>query len=184
MPKKVLIILTDGFEEIEAVTPIDILRRAGLEVLVAGLEKKEVKGSHGLQVTAEFLLKDLTELPEAVILPGGPGAETLGASDAVKKWIEKMRSADKTVAAICAAPAAVLAKNGFLKGRNATSFPGYEKEMNAGGALFSTERVVTDGLFVTSRGAGTTMEFSLELAKRLAGEAAAVKVARQILAKD
>ena len=78
--KKVLIILADGFEEMEAVTPIDILRRAGLEVVVAGLEKKEVTGAHGIQLTADVLLNDVGETPEMIILPGGPGADKLGRS--------------------------------------------------------------------------------------------------------
>ena len=78
--KKVLVVLTDGFEEIEAITPIDILRRAGLDVLVAGLDKMELTGSHGVRVTADLLLKDVKDTPEAIVLPGGRGAPTLGAS--------------------------------------------------------------------------------------------------------
>ena len=83
LSNKVLIILTDGFEEVEAVTPIDILRRAGLEVVVAGLDKKEVTGSHGLRVITDILLNEFKEMPEALVLPGGPGAETLGKSKEV-----------------------------------------------------------------------------------------------------
>lgn len=189
MLKKVLIILTDGFEEIEAVTPIDILRRAGFSVTVAGLEKKEVKGSHGIRVIADCLLSDISvearhavPLPDAILFPGGPGAEALGKSQAVKSWIEKMRGAGRIVGAICAAPAAVLAPTGILEGKKATCFPGYEKRLGAK-AVFSSERVVTDGDLVTSRGPGTAMEFSLELVRKLAGPSKAAEISGTVLAR-
>lgn len=179
--KKVLVVLADGFEEIEAVTPIDILRRAGFSVTVAGLEKKEVKGSHGITLSADTLLKDVRDLPDALVFPGGPGAEAVGKSEAVKTWIQKMRDAGRTVGAICAAPAAVLAPTGILDGKKATCFPGYEKRLGAK-AVFSTDRVVTDGELVTSRGPGTAMEFSLELVRKLAGPQKAAEISGTILA--
>ena len=181
--KKVLIILTDGFEEIEAITPIDILRRAELDVVIAGLDKKVVTGSHGVLLTTDVLLKEVKDLPDAIVIPGGPGAEDLGRSRAVREWVLKMNQAKKTVSAICAAPAAVLAPTGILDGKTATCFPGYENRLDAGGATFSPERVVTDGDVVTSRGAGTAMEFSLELVRKLAGAPKAQEVSEKILAR-
>ena len=187
--KKVLLVLADGFEEIEAITPIDILRRADLEVLVAGLSKKVVTGSHGVVVTTDVLLKEVgaihespLRLPDAIIFPGGPGAEELGRSTAVRDWVRKMADAKKIVGAICAAPAAVLAPTGILEGKKATCFPGYETRLAAGGAEFSPERVVVDGELITSRAAGTAMEFSLELVRKLAGPQIASDIAGKILA--
>ena len=189
MAKKVLIILTDGFEEIEAVTPIDILRRAGCEVLVAGLAKKVVTGSHGIVLTTDIVLSDpvvaarlTASLPDAIVIPGGPGAEDLGRSTLVREWLHRMSEAKKMVGAICAAPAAVLAPSGVLEGKKATCFPGYENRLSAGGAVLSQDRVVMDGRFITSRSPGTAMEFSLELARMLEGDAAADQIAEKILA--
>ena len=188
MPKKVLIVLVDGFEEIEAVTPIDILRRAGLEVVVAGLEKKEVTGSHGIHLTADILLTDIAAqgrapLPDAVVLPGGPGAEKLGGSADLASFLEKMKNSDRLIGAICAAPAVVLGSAGMLDGKKATCFPGYEKQLGPK-VTFVENRVVTDGKIVTSRAAGTALEFSLELVRRLADERTAAEVGRQIMARD
>jgi len=180
--KKVLLVLTDGFEEIEAITPIDILRRADLQVIVAGLSKKVVTGAHGVMVTTDVLLKEVNELPDALVFPGGPGAEELGRSTAVREWVRKMGEAKKIVGAICAAPAAVLAPTGILEGKKATCFPGYETRLAAGGAIFSSERVVTDGDVITSRGAGTALEFSLELVRRLASPQVASEISGKILA--
>ena len=174
-------VLTDGFEEIEAVTLIDILRRAGLQVLVAGLEKREVTGSHGIRLTADLLLKEMKETPDAIVLPGGPGADSLGKSAEVKAIVQHLYSAGKTVAAICAAPAVVLAPAGILDGKKATCFPGMEGAFGPK-TTFSKERVVTDGNVITSRGAGTAMEFSLELVRKLVGAAKANEVAEKILA--
>ena len=180
---KVLVVLTDGFEEIEAVTPIDILRRADFHVTVAGLAKKVVTGSHGIVLTTDAILADIKEMPDAIVIPGGPGAEELGRSKVLREWLAKMAQAKKTVAAICAAPAAVLAPAGVLEGKKATCFPGYETRLGAGGAEFSAERVVTDGDLVTSRSAGTAMEFSIELVRKLAGNAKAAEVSEKILAR-
>ena len=181
MGKKVLVILVDGFEEIEAVAPIDILRRAGLKVIVAGLEKKDVTGSHGIRLTADSLLKEISKIPEAMILPGGPGAEKLGESEVVRVLMKKMKASKKIIAAICAAPAVVLGRNGFLEGKKATCFPGYEKELG-NTATFLKDRVVVDGPIVTSRAAGTAVEFSLELVKKLVGEKKAEEISEKILA--
>ncbi len=183
MKKSVLVLLADGFEEIEAIAPIDILRRAGVDVTVAGLGKTEATGAHGITLKTDIRLEDYQGIPDAVILPGGmPGAENLRKSSQVKQLLDKVIGAQKIVGAICAAPAVVLASQGILAGKKATAFPGYETKMGPN-VLFSTDRVVTDGLFVTSRAPGTAIEFALELATRLADKATAEKIAQSILAK-
>ena len=183
MKKTVLIVLADGFEEIEAVTPIDILRRAGMEVVIAGLEKRQVKGARGVEVSADLLLADYKDTPDTVVLPGGPGAEKLARSVAVRKLILRVQKADKLIAAICAAPALVLPESGVLDGKKATCYPGYEDRLGKS-TVFLAERVVTDGKVITSRGPGSAMEFALEIVRHLAGEGAAREVSDKILAAE
>ena len=180
--KKVLIVLVDGFEEIEAITPIDVLRRAGLEVVIAGLEKKTVTGSHGIKVEADILLADFKGTPEAVVLPGGPGADTLGKSKELLALLESLNKQGKWIAAICAAPAVVLGRTSILAGKKATCFPGYEKELGSK-AVFSPERVVKDGHVITSRGPGTALEFSLELVRSFVGETKAQEIIQKMVIK-
>ena len=182
MKKKVVLILADGFEEIEAITPIDVLRRAGLEVLVAGLDKIEIKSSRGLIVKADVLLEDCKEIPEAVVLPGGPGAELLGKSEKLKKFLQQMKDSKKLIGAICAAPALVLGRHAMLEGKKATCYPGYENQLGPK-ATFVNERVVRDGLIITSCGPGSAMEFSLELVRQLVDERTANVVAEKMLVK-
>ena len=176
MRKTVVIILAEGFEEIEAVTPIDVLRRAGVEVITAGLGKRDVKSSRGIPMVADVTLESLSSLPDMVILPGGlPGAENLKSSTVVSGFIQKMKKADRWIAAICASPGLVLAKEGVLDGKKATCYPGYEKDFPAS-AQFSEQAVVSDGKVVTSRGPGTAFAFSFELVKILVDEAMARKL--------
>jgi len=174
--KKVVIVLADGFEEIEAIIPIDVLRRAELDVTVAGLDSKTVKGSHGIPIEADCLLSEIKETPDCIILPGGlPGAENLANSDLVKDLVLKINSGAKIVAAICAAPALVLTLTGLLKGKRVTCYPGFEKHFDDS-VEFVRERVVVDGDLVTSRGPGTALEFSIKLVEILVDE----KMARQL----
>ncbi len=183
MAKKVLVILADGFEEIEAITPIDVLKRAGLEVTLAGLSSKTVAGSHGIKFQADILLEDYTGLPDAIILPGGlPGAQNLAESPKVVELVKKMDQAKKIVGAICAAPALVLAPNGILNGRKATCYPGFEKNFSSQ-VDFSRERVIVDGHVVTSRGPGSALEFSLQLAEILVGKENTKGLSEGLLAK-
>ncbi len=182
MRKTAVIVLADGFEEIEAVTPIDTLRRAGVEVVLAGVGKTEVKGSRGIKILADTKLEEYQGLPDALILPGGiPGAENLRDSQAVTDLIQKMKKNDKIIAAICAAPGLVLARQGVLQGKKATGYPGYEKEFSAGTTLLN-EAVVRDGKILTSRGPGTALQFSLELVRMLVDDAMAAKLAGAMLA--
>lgn len=164
--KKVMIPLGEGFEEIEAVTSIDVLRRAGLEVVTAGLAETEVEGDHGLKIEADVLLKevDINEL-EAIVLPGGmPGAENLRNSDKLLWLISELDQREGLVAAICAAPM-VLDKAGVIEGKNATSYPGFEREMSS--CNYTEKRVVRDENIITGRGPGVAMEFSLEVVRYL-----------------
>lgn len=183
MRKKILVVLATGFEEIEAVTPIDVLRRAGAEVTVAGVGSLEVSGSRGLKVVADVRLEDYRDLPDLVVLPGGsPGAENLSRSEALKTLLTKMKDSGRWIGAICAAPAVVLAGQGQLSGKKATCYPGYEKSFPSD-ARFVEDRVVRDGQLVTSRGPGTALEFSLELAKQVVDPALAAKISELMLAK-
>lgn len=165
--KKVLVLLAEGFEEIEAVTVIDVLRRAEIEVTSASLNGTQVKGSHGIALEADATLDDVEEqMFDAVVLPGGmPGARHLRESHAVLNLIREAAHKGKFVAAICAGPTA-LDVAGVLKGRRATSYPGHEL---TSADYVEGEPVVVDGNIVTSRGPGTAFDFALKLVEKLAG---------------
>ena len=169
--KRVLVPLAEGFEELEAVTVIDILRRAGVEVVVASLAGSPVTGSHGIRLAADTPLAALAEQDfDMIALPGGmPGADHLKKDPRIAALIRRLHGAGRPVAAICAAPM-VLAAAGVLDGRRATSFPGFLAD--AGGATVVADAVVVDGGVITSRGPGTALDFSLALVEALAGPAA------------
>ncbi len=183
MPEQIVVVLAQGFEEIEAVTPIDVLRRAGLDVVVAGVGATAVQGAHGVTYQCDVALEDIQSTPRAIVLPGGlPGSENLGKSGAVKELTLKVHESGGICAAICAAPAFTLAKFGLLDGRTATCYPSFEKEFDSS-TKPSEDRVVVDGNIVTSRGPGTSLEFSLKLAGILAGPSAADELQSQMLAR-
>lgn len=162
-----MIILADGFEEIEAVSCIDILRRSGAEVVVAGLRNKEVKASRGLVVVADTTLDKAGNLFDALILPGGSlGAKNLSSSERVKNLILEAAAKNKVIAAICASPAIVLAPLGILRNRSATCYPGMENYFEKS-TSFKNEPVVIDGNIITSRGAGTAFLFALAIAEKM-----------------
>ena len=118
MKKKVLIALANGFEETEAIVPIDILRRADIDVRIAGVSGADIKGAHGIKVSADTALDSLNEEFDALVLPGGsPGAENLSKSDRLKEIIKRMHLEGKIVAAICASPVLVLLPTGILEGK-------------------------------------------------------------------
>jgi 4-methyl-5(b-hydroxyethyl)-thiazole monophosphate biosynthesis len=179
-----LVLIAEGSEEIEAVTPGDVLVRAGVSVLVAGVGGVLLRGSRGLLLAAEVEAGAIGDrLFDAVILPGGAkGAEHLAASESVARIVRAHASAGKIIAAICAAPAVVLGPLGMLEGRRATCYPGLEAGLT--GATHTAGDVVVDGALVTSRGPGTALAFSLELAARLAGRGRAGEVRRAMLAGD
>lgn len=173
-----LVLLAEGFEEIEATAIVDVLRRSGVTVTTAALGTSPVRGSHGISLVADRSLEGVDAATfDAVVLPGGmPGAKHLKEDPRVLALVAKAAHAGKVVAAVCAGPIA-LAAAGVLAGRRATAFPGYELE----GARFSEERVVVDDNVITSRGPGTAIEFSLALVERLVGSAAAERLRREML---
>ncbi|MFA5168082.1 MAG: DJ-1 family glyoxalase III [Candidatus Omnitrophota bacterium] len=183
MPKTALVILAEGFEEVEAVASIDVMRRAGLRVTIAGVTGLHVRGSRKIGVQADVLLKDIKDLPDTVVLPGGlPGATNLAGSGEVTRLVKKMNSAGKLVAAICAAPAAVLAPLGILDGKKATCYPGCESDFSPR-TVYLQDRVVKDGNVITSRGPGSALEFALEIVRDLAGNETADLVRDKMLIK-
>ena len=173
----VFLFLADGFEEIEALTPVDLLRRAGVEVVTVGVGGKTVTGSHGITVSADVGAEEALAMlaagtiPEMIVLPGGmPGAATLDASPLVDTFIDAAEKANAYIAAICAAPM-ILGKRGLLRGRHATCFPGFEEYLE--GAAYMDVHTVTDGRYITGRAMGAATEFALALIKVLKGEGAA-----------
>lgn len=180
---RAVLVLAEGFEEIEAVTPIDVLRRAGVEVVTAGLTGTKVTGAHGLSIEADTTLERAPADADVVILPGGlPGSENLAGSAAVQALVKTMAEKGKHVAAICAAPGLVLSRTGVLDGKRATCYPGFEKHFGPK-TTKSEDRVVVDGKLVTSRGPGTALEFSLALVEQLVGKGKADELKKGMLAK-
>ena len=169
---RVLVPLAEGFEEIEAITVVDLLRRAGVEVHTAGLGGLQVTGSHGITVTADIALDAARGADyDMIVLPGGmPGADHLKRDARVISLLRCFAAEGRWTAAICAAPG-VLAHAGVLDGRAATSFPGFLRPDSAPGIRLRDDPVVIDGKVVTSRGPGTATEFGLALVEMLAGRA-------------
>ena len=169
MPK-VLVPLAQGCEELEAVTIIDLLRRARVDVVTAGLDGEPVRGSRGTVLVPDTTLDDvLTTEFDMVVLPGGlPGADHLAQDPRVIRLLQDHAADGKIVAAICAAPK-VLARAGLLDGKQATSFPGVLLDLDVPALTVKNEAVVMDGNLVTSRGPGTAMDFALELIELLVG---------------
>ena len=191
MQKKVIVLLAEGLEEVEAVTPIDYLRRAGIETLaVAAGASRTVRGARNIQLVAdttldEWLVREKPSAWDAVILPGGmPGAANLAASDEVCALLQEMAFTGKWLCAICAAPAVVLAPLGLLSNRKFTCYPGYEEKVQDG--KWSEARVVVDenpngcGL-VTGRSAGCAGSFAIAIISKLLGEAEGIKIAQAVL---
>ena len=178
---KTAIFLADGFEEIEALTVVDLLRRAGIEITTASIMgRKSVEGSHKITVEADALLEDLDfDSFDMLILPGGmPGTTNLDNCAPLKAQIQKFADAGKLLAAICAAPT-VYGGMGLLKGKKATCYPGREGDLT--GAEVQTTEVVKDGNFITSRGMGTAIPFGLAIIEQFQGEKAAKDMAKKIV---
>ena len=161
--KRTVMLFAEGFETVEALVVVDILRRGGVEVTMTSITEEEfVRSSQGVNVEMDAVLGEVDVLDyDAIILPGGmPGTLHLGESEAVKKALLAMNDAGKIISAICAAPG-VLGKYGLLEGKKACSYPDHEKNLT--GATVMREPVVTDGNVITSRGLGTALEFGLRL---------------------
>lgn len=175
--KRVLIPLAEGFEELEAVTLIDLLRRAEIEVVTAGLQPGPVKASRGVVVVPDCALDSVLDpMFDAVVLPGGlPGATYLRDDSRVQSLLKKHAAAGAVTAAICAAPMA-LAQAGLLAGKLATAYPGVFDVLALPDTACSTDAVVVDGRVITSRGPGTAMDFALTLIEQLVDRATRVRV--------
>ena len=173
------IFLTTGFEEIEAIATIDVLRRAGLNVVTVSVESsKQVKGSHGVVVTADTLLEanDYSD-SSILILPGG--TVRLGEFDFLNKLLVSQNNAGKPIAAICAAPS-LLGRLGILEGKEATCYPGFEGYLQ--GAKVVDKRVAVGGNVITGRGPGCTVEFALKIVEVLLGQAKRREIAEALIA--
>lgn len=172
----VYLFLADGFEEIEALSPVDFLRRCGVSVKTVTLNGLSATGSHNIEVKADMNIKDIvldSDL-EAVILPGGmPGSQNLYENDDVHKAIDFAIENKKLVCAICAAPF-ILGRKGLLNNKKATCFPGFEGELK--GAILVNEGVACDGNIITAQGAGVAWEFSEKIASKLVGSEKSQKV--------
>jgi len=175
------VLLAEGFEEIEAVTVVDVLRRAQVEVKTLALGGRQVTGAHGLSLQADATLEEgARQAWDLVVLPGGlPGATNLRDDPRVLALLKRQHERQHKLAAICAAPIA-LAAAGVLGGRQATSYPGFGDQLP--GARYQEQRVVVDGHITTSRGPGTSLEFALELVRQLCGEQQAEALRRGMLA--
>ena len=191
MKKKVIVLLGEGFEEVEAITPIDYLRRAGVDLVTASIGgSRTVTGARGIPVYADAVLKEWRAREkagawDAVVLPGGmPGSANLAASAETGALITEMAAAGKWICAICAAPALVLAPLGLLSGRKFTCYPGMEEKVRGGN--WSENRVVVDenpsgGGLITARAAGCAGSFAIAIISKLLGEAEGIAIAQSVL---
>lgn len=169
----VYMFLAEGFEEIEALCPLDLLRRAGVKVVTVGVGGKVIRGSHGIEVIADITTYEAMALlsknpADMVILPGGmPGTLNLQADETVNAFISFAKDNDKYLAAICAAPS-ILGELHLLCGKEATCYPGFEDKLH--GAKISDKKVANDGKIITAKGMGVSLEFGLTLVGVLCGK--------------
>ncbi len=179
--KKVYVFMADGFEEMEALSPIDVLRRAGAEVVtVSVMEREDVMGAHNVCVRADELFEDCNfSDADALVLPGGAGHKVLLNEAPLLEELKKAYSAGKIVAAVCAAPM-ILGTLGFLKGRKATCFPGFEQYLE--GATYTHGLSEIDGNVVTGRSAGAAFAFSISLVEALFGKEKAEEIEKAMMA--
>ena len=174
--------LAEGFEEVEALAPLDLIRRAGLEIKTVGVGSKTVVGSHGIPVVADITENEFSDnAPDMVILPGGmPGTKNLDASAIVHKAIADAVKNDAYVCAICAAPM-ILGKLGLLREKNAVCYPGFEEYLD--GATLPDKKVVRDGKVITAKGMGAAIEFGLAIVSALKDEKTADDLATATIFK-
>jgi len=179
---KVFVLIAPGFEEIEAVTIIDILRRASIQVTIVGLERDWIKGSHDITIKPDVYYKNINpDIYDALILPGGqPGTNNLKSDSVILSWIKSFHASGKLLAAICAAPT-VFHKAGIADGYKLTSYPSEKSVFNP--KFYSEDNVVIDKNMVTSRGVGTAIEFSLTLVSILLNSNIAADLKERVLYK-
>ncbi len=172
--KKIAVLLAEGFEEIETITPIDILRRAGFDVDLVSIGQKIVKGSHQISIESTKGWENM-EAYDAVFIPGGqPGATNLAQDERVLELLKSYHLAHKVIAAICAGPT-VLQAAGIIQGRKVTSYPMANVEERFKGTIYLNENVVLDGNILTSRGVGTALEFAFVLVDLLGSDSTDLK---------
>jgi 4-methyl-5(b-hydroxyethyl)-thiazole monophosphate biosynthesis len=178
---KVLVVFAEGFEEIEGLVPVDLLKRAGAQVVMAGVGSREITGSHGIRIVCDIEVSEADSNYDCMVCPGGmPGSVNLAHSWEVMQRVVKVAE-HGVVCAICAAPAVVLGPAGLLDGRKAVCYPGQEAACPS--VRFSDERVLVDGGVITARGAGCAVEFSLAIIEKLFGKAKADSVSAGIIWK-
>ena len=165
----IYVLLTDGFEEVEALTPIDIMRRAGLDVKTVTIsDNLYVTGAHDITVKADIKMEEVSrEDMDMLVLPGGPGHTNLDGDKNVHSLIDYAAEKEIYIAAICASPS-IIGKKGLLAGKKATAFPGFEKYLFDAEVL--ADKVVLDGKFITAKGAGASAEFGFQLVTLLLGK--------------
>lgn len=169
MSSTVMAVIADGTEEVECLAVVDILRRAGFATPIISADGETVIGSHGIKITADARLADVNSVPDLIFIPGGKaGAERLANCKPLISMISKTLDRGGRVAAICAAPALVLGAHGFLDGKRAVCYPGFEAHMQ--NAVVCADRVVTDGQVTTAKAMGCSTELGIELVRLLAGE--------------
>ena len=177
----VYLFLADGFEEVEAITPFDYLKRAGFDVKTIGVDDEKITGSHNLEVTVDLKISDLDlklKEDDLIILPGGlQGTKNLISNDMVLEYV-KYGAKNAAVAAICAAPS-ILGKLGLLEGVSACCYPGFEGELKGANVILNSD-VVVDKNIITSKGAGTAQQFSFEIIKYLSDEENCKKIINQV----
>lgn len=174
--------LADGFEEIEALCPVDLMRRAGLTVTTVGIGSKEIVGSHSISVIADLIDTDVCFEPiDLIFLPGGmPGTKNLDASDAVHRALDLAIEQNAYIAAICAAPM-ILGKRGMLNGKQAVCYPGFENYLD-GAYIPCDKRVLIDGKIITAKGMGVACELGLTLVEILCGKDKSDSLRRAVIA--
>ena len=171
----IYVFFANGFEEVEAITSVDVIRRAGIDIATVGIGSKNITGSHGITVVCDL---DETQADidnfDGVLLPGGmPGTLNLEKSSTVNKFLDKAFETDRLICAICAAPS-ILGHKNMLIGRRAVCFPGFESELN--GAVVTDSYVETDGNLITAKGMGSAVDFGLAVVEAIMGSATAVNL--------
>ncbi len=178
---KIMVPFADGFEEVEAITNVDVLRRAEIDVLTVTLDKETVIGAHNLEIITDYTLSNIniTEL-DGIILPGGmPGAANLRNDLRIINIVKELYRNNKLIAAICAAPI-VLEEAGIIKNRQITSYPGFESQLKS--SVYKTDRIVIDNNIITGRGPGVALEFALAIVSYLKNDQIADQIKKDMIA--
>ena len=180
--RSVYVFCADGFEEVEGLTAVDLLRRAGVSVtMVSIMGRTKITGARNISVNTDILIEDIKEEADMLVLPGGmPGTKYLAGYKPLIDLLTDFNNKGKKIAAICAAPS-VFSGLGFLKGRKATSYPSFMEVLSKDGAVTSEDSVVVDGNITTSRGLGTAVDFALSLISQLENEEKAKEIAESVV---